>query len=486
MAELVDSLLQLLTAQGADTLVIPASRPPWLEKRGERQPLSMPPLGPAMVQELIAELGVTEGDDAEHRTPDGRRFFVSVQQRDDGPQLTLRHANAEVSTTPQPTPTVRPAEPSRAATPATPSSEFPDLLDLGVLRPLLEHAQRTEASDILLSNGIRPRVRVGGEVVESPTPPIGESELLATLGPVLGDRGQAELAERGSTDLALQATIDGAPTRYRAHLFRQHGGLALALRPIRNVAPTVESLHLPVALYQLASLASGLVLVTGTAGSGKSTSLVAMVESINRRSAKHVVTLEDPIEYMYENDRALVHQRQIGVHVNSFGEGLRAALRESPDVILVGEMRDRETMQAALTAAETGHLVLSTLHAADASMAVDRMLDCFAEHQQAQVRLQLASTLRAVVTQRLLPSLHPPLRVPAVEIMRVNTAVATKIREGRGHQLQSEIHTGRADGMISFEATMSGFVRQGLLSAKVALAASRDRDLMQELLNGRG
>jgi twitching motility protein PilT len=181
-----------------------------------------------------------------------------------------------------------------------------------------------------------------------------------------------------------------------------------------------------------------------------------------------------------------VHQRQLGVHVSSFSEGLRAALRESPDVILVGEMRDHATMAAALTAAETGHLVLSTLHAADAAMALDRIVDSFPEHQQTQVRYQLAGTLRAVVTQRLLPSRVLPQRVPAIELLRVNTAVATKIREGRGHQIQSEIQKGRADGMLSFEVTLAALVRRGLLAPEMAMAHSTNPVLMAEHLRGRG
>jgi twitching motility protein PilT len=228
------------------------------------------------------------------------------------------------------------------------------------------------------------------------------------------------------------------------------------------------------------------VLMTGTAGSGKSTTLVALIEHINRTAAKHVITIEDPIEYEYKHRRALVHQRQLGVHVSSFSEGLRAALRESPDVILVGEMRDHTTMAAALTAAETGHLVLSTLHAADAAMALDRIIDSFPEHQQTQVRYQLAAVLRAVVTQRLLPSRVLPQRVPAIEVLRVNTAVATKIREGRGHQIQSEIQKGRADGMLSFEVTLAALVRRGLLSAETAMAHSTSPTLMAEHLRGRG
>jgi twitching motility protein PilT len=360
------------------------------------------------------------------------------------------------------------------------------LLDPGALASVLAHATHERASDILLSHGSNARLRVAGEITELPGHAIDEATLRAFVAPVLSPRAQHELHHAGSADLALRVRTDGRPQRYRANLFLQQSGLAMVLRPVRADPPTLDVLNLPDELAELATLPSGLVLMTGTAGSGKSTTLVALIEHINRSAPKHVITLEDPIEYEYKHRRALVHQRQLGVHVSSFSEGLRAALRESPDVILVGEMRDHETMAAALTAAETGHLVLSTLHAADAAMALDRVIDSFPEHQQTQVRYQLAGVLRAVVTQRLLPSRVLPQRVPAIELLRVNVAVATKIREGRGHQILSEIQKGRADGMLSFEVTLAALVRRGLLAAEMAMAHSSNPQLMAEHLRMRG
>jgi len=368
--------------------------------------------------------------------------------------------------------------------PLEPLREEP-LLDPGPLASVLAHAAHERASDILLSNGSNARIRVAGEITELPGHAIDEATLRAFVGPVLGSRAQHELHHAGSTDLALRVRTDGRPQRYRANLFLQQSGLAMALRPVRADPPTLDVLNLPDELAELTALRSGLVLMTGTAGSGKSTTLVALIEHINRTAAKHVITLEDPIEYEYKHRRSLVHQRQLGVHVSSFSEGLRAALRESPDVILVGEMRDHATMAAALTAAETGHLVLSTLHAADAAMALDRIIDSFPEHQQTQVRIQLSGALRAVVTQRLLPSRVLPQRVPAIELLRVNIAVATKIREGRVHQIQSEIQKGRADGMLSFEVTLAALVRRGLLATEAAMAHASDPALMAEHLRGR-
>jgi len=531
MAALVDSLLKLLSSQGADVLVIPSTEPPWLEKRGEPRPLSMPPLGRDMVDAMLEELlepplhgQLAEGQSIEtdYQSEDGEHYGVLVEPRADGPRLTLRRASADAGSqvsmptespaaAPTTTDEARPFPPAPATTePAAPpppeSSSTPPaaneapavdptrgplqslrsepILEPGPLAAVLDYASQERASDILLSSGSNARLRIGGDITELPRVTIDENELRRFLAPALRPRARHELEHTGSTDLALRVLVGGQPQRYRGNLFLQHGGLALALRPVRSDPPNLDLLNLPEALTELVSHRSGLVLMTGTAGSGKSTTLVALIEHINRNAYKHVITLEDPIEYEYRHRRALVHQRQLGVHVSSFSEGLRAALRESPDVILVGEMRDHATMAAALTAAETGHLVLSTLHAADAAMAVDRIIDSFPEHQQVQVRFQLASTLRAIVTQRLLPSRTLPQRVPAIEVMTVNTAVATKIREGRGHQIQSEILKGRADGMLSFELTMANLVRRGKLSPEVAMAHSSNPSLMAEHLRG--
>ena len=226
------------------------------------------------------------------------------------------------------------------------------------------------------------------------------------------------------------------------------------------------------------------MLVTGAAGSGKSTTLVALTEHLNRTAPRHIVTLEDPIEYRYTPKRSLIHQRELGRHVDSFAGGLRAALRESPDVILVGEMRDRETIAAALTAAETGHLVLSTLHSANPWMAIDRMLDAFPGAQQPQVRAQLAGVLRAILSQHLLVSTTPPLRVPAYEKLVVTAAAANQIRDDKVHQLSSTIQTGREDGMVPLEASLAELVRRRRIDARHARALARDPQLLAELARG--
>jgi twitching motility protein PilT len=234
----------------------------------------------------------------------------------------------------------------------------------------------------------------------------------------------------------------------------------------------------------MADYPNGLVLVTGMAGSGKSTTLASIVDHVNRSRARHVITLEDPIEYAHPSRLALVHQREIGRDVTDFASGLRAALRESPDIILLGEMRDRETIAAALTAAETGHLVLSTLHASNAMVAIDRVIDIFPADHQRQIRLQLSIVLREVLTQYLLPNVAGDARVPAYERMIKNDAIASHIRDDKTHQIPSAIQTGRAEGMVPLELSLARLVRAGHLTRTAAQAMAREPGYLAELLRG--
>ncbi len=291
------------------------------------------------------------------------------------------------------------------------------------------------------------------------------------------------LESAGSVDLPWVAPdIDEGPQRFRVNVFTQAHGLAVALRPINRHAPSFAELNLPDSIGGLVGASGGMVLVVGPTGSGKSSTLAAMLETVNRTCARHVITLEDPIEFVYQPRRSLIHQREVGTHVESFSAGLRAALRECPDMILVGEMRDRETVAMALTAAETGHLVLSTLHSGSAPMAIDRIVDIFPEHQQGQIRQQVAGSLRAVLTQQLLSGVRPGTRYPAIELLTVNYAVGALIREGKTHQLASQIQTGREDGMVAFEASLFELLRAGKITREVAVAAARDPAELQRRL----
>jgi twitching motility protein PilT len=510
----VDSLLKLVESQGADALVLPSDAPPSLEKGGEPKPLSMPPLGEDVLRMALEEL--TTADEratlssmgtlaVRHTYAEGRVFDVTIELRSGRPRLTFRAEGSSESgsvSTPatraaaapsvasarapvEPAPRSAPVEASEGAhatlTGTRGAGGLEPIIATGMLGDVLRRAEVDDASDVFLSVGNVPRLRVGTHLLEVGDGPLSSAELWSFVEPLLDPRARRDLERSGSVDLALEVA-GPPPRRYRLNLFHQQSGLAAALRPIRSGAPTLRALDLPEDLYRLTEYRSGLVLMTGTTGSGKSTTLVALVEHINRTASKHIITIEDPIEYTYAPGQALVHQREVGRHVDRFDTGLRAALRESPDVILLGEMRDRETIAAALTAAETGHLVLSTLHCASAAMAIDRIVDVFPEHQQTQVRLQLAGALRAVVTQLLLPSTRPPARVPVFEKLLVNTAVATKIREGRVHQLQSEIQKGRSEGMVPLELTLAHMVRGGRLSMETALSVANDAQVLGELV----
>jgi len=293
--------------------------------------------------------------------------------------------------------------------------------------------------------------------------------------------------EKGSCDLAV--SVPGV-SRFRVNVFRQRGCVALAVRNLASRVPSLEDLfsHQPglvEAVKRFAFLPRGLVLVTGPTGSGKSTTLAAMVDCLVGQEARHVVTLEDPIEYLLRHGRGVVNQREVGEDVSGFAEGLRAALREDPDVIVVGEMRDAETIAAALTAAETGHLVLSTLHTRTAADAVTRVVDVFPPHQQQQVRVQLAGALQGVLAQQLLPRADGSGRVVAVEVLVATTAVRAKVRDGRVQEIPSDLQTGGQHGMVPMDRALAQLVMAGLVDLEEARARAVDAQLFDSYLGVR-
>lgn len=254
------------------------------------------------------------------------------------------------------------------------------------------------------------------------------------------------------------------------------------MRIIYESIRNLNELGLPSVLDSFTKEPRGLVLLTGPTGSGKSTTLAAMIDAINHRRRCHILTIEDPIEYVYHEDQALIHQREIGQDVDNFATALRSAMREDPDVVLVGEMRDFETIQATITLAETGHLVFSTLHTIGAARTIDRIVDVFPDYQQAQVRIQLAGVLKAVVTQTLLPRIDMDARIPAVEVMIVNEAISNLIRENKGHQINSIMQTGKAIGMQTLESALAKLVRAGQVDLNVALSLSDRPNELRDLL----
>ncbi len=341
------------------------------------------------------------------------------------------------------------------------------------IRQLVEIAIEGQASDLHLSAGVPPILRVFGTI----RPIEGCDRLLPAdieqlVHPILTDHQLEELKREGEMDFSYGIKGVG---RFRCNLSRQRGSLTLAMRIISSEIKPLEELGLPEILHDLAHLRDGLVLVTGPTGSGKSTTLASMIDIINRERQGVIITLEDPIEFLHQHKGCVVNQREVGIDTKSFAAGLRSALRSDPDVILVGEMRDLETISIALTAAETGHLVLSTLHTKGAAKTIDRVIDVFPPESQQQIRIQLSTVLEAVVSQQLFPAKGGQGMVPAVEVMLGTAAIRNMIREEKTHQIPSMIETGARFGMQSMTNSFEELVRKGLVDDSVLYRREYER-----------
>jgi twitching motility protein PilT len=349
---------------------------------------------------------------------------------------------------------------------ASPQDAPPELPPGPAVPALLEEARRLGASDLHLTAEAPPTVRVDGELVALPGPRLSRQWLRATVLSLMAPSQREAFLRDGDADFSWSVSGMG---RFRVNAYRQRGSAALAVRFTPPAPPTAQELGLPEAIANLARLSRGLVIVTGPTGSGKSTTLAALVDLVNRERAAHIVTLEDPIEYLHRHARGLVEQREVGTDTATFAQGLRASLRQDPDVILLGEMRDVETMSIALSAAETGHLVMTTLHTGSAAGAVDRVVDAFPPSQKEAVRAQLALTLEGVVAQTLLARAGGRGRVAAFEILLATPAVRSLIRDGKTHQLPSAIQTGARLGMRTLTAAVEELVQRGLVDPAAAV-----------------
>lgn len=330
---------------------------------------------------------------------------------------------------------------------------------------VLTEAKKLNVSDIHLTVGIPPVFRMHGTLrrygEENVTP-----ELSKEIGKVLmPEKLWDSFIEKGEMDYSYE--IEGV-ARFRVNTFQQRGVISHAFRTIPAKIPSIDDLNMPSILKKLAETHQGLILVTGPTGSGKSTTLAAMIRHINEYSAKHIITLEDPVEYMHQHGTSVIDQREVGFDTDSFANGLRAALRQDPDVILVGEMRDLETITTAITAAETGHLVMATLHTSSAASTVERIIDVFPPEQQSQVRTQLGGVLKAVVSQRLLPAADGKSRVAATEILISNTAVSNLIRTEKVHQIPNVILTNRSAGMHMMSTSVQELLAKGKITRQIA------------------
>jgi twitching motility protein PilT len=351
------------------------------------------------------------------------------------------------------------------------------------MEALLRLVAEKRASDLHIKAGTRPMLRIDGRLHVADEERVTDERMRALLAEILS----AEQLDRFHRDLELDFaySLPGL-SRFRINVYQQRGGMGAAVRMIPQAVPTVEQLALPKVVKHLASLPRGLVLVTGPTGSGKSTTLAAMVNHINHTRSCHIVTVEDPIEYVHTDDLCIITQREVGADTRSFDDALRHVLRQDPDVILIGEMRDHETISTAITAAETGHLVLATLHTVNAAQTVDRIIDVFPPHQQPQVRMQLSVALEGVLSQTLLPRASGKGRVAAMEVMVGTSAVRNLIRESKTHQLPSTIQSGAKDGMQTLNQALRVLVREHTVAYEEALAHTSHPQELAQLLGREG
>ncbi len=347
------------------------------------------------------------------------------------------------------------------------------------IEEMLRQAKEAGASDLHITVGVPPKMRVNGKLITMNYDRFLPDDTKALIDEIMNEKQKAHFEEMGELDMSFSIFNLG---RYRVNAYKQRGSIAIALRLVGTQVPSAGELGIPASVIDLYQRKRGLVLVTGPTGSGKSTTLAAIIDKINNNRESHVITLEDPIEYLHQHKLSMVNQREIGLDSQSYANALRAALREDPDVILVGEMRDFETISVAITAAETGHLVLSTLHTIGAASTVDRIIDVFPPHQQQQVRVQFANVLEAVISQQLIPKADGSGRVAAFEVLHANHAVRNLIREGKSHQLMSVMQTNRKVGMIAMDEAIQQLFQNKEIDREMAIQFAQDPDSMENKL----
>lgn len=353
-----------------------------------------------------------------------------------------------------------------------------------LIEELLEAAVGQGASDIHISANLPPVFRIDGKLVRIKSEALTAENVETLVFPILNNEQRRRLEQDWELDLSYGIHGIG---RFRVNVYKNNGTYAAAFRTINTEVPSFETLGLPAVVRKITEKPRGLILVTGPTGSGKSTTLASMIDYINETRNEHILTIEDPVEFIHKSKKSVVHQRELGQDTRSFANALKSALREDPDIILVGELRDLETISLAITAAETGHLVMGTLHTSSASQTIDRIIDVFPQGQQQQIRIMLSNSLCAVFSQTLLPKLtetgEKKGRVMAQEIMVVNGAIANLIREGKTSQMYSAIQTGASQGMQTLETALANLYRSKLVSAEDALAKSSRPDELKRLIN---
>ena len=354
-----------------------------------------------------------------------------------------------------------------------------EIINLVSLNALLETTIKEKASDLHLTVGVSPVIRVNGALTTVNEEKLMPADTERYAREILGDLYE-EYTLKGEIDTSFSLAGLG---RFRVNIFKQRGSDAAAIRVVGLKIPTISELNLPPVINDLTSMQRGLVLVTGPTGSGKSTTLAAMINEINSNRAAHIVTLEDPIEYLHKHNKSIINQREVGRDTKSYANALKAVLREDPDVILVGEMRDLETISIALTAAETGHLVLSTLHTIGAAKTIDRIIDVFPPYQQQQIKVQLSAVLKGVISQQLIPRADGDGRIAALEVMVSTHGIQNLIREGKTHQIESAIQTGSKYGMKTMDMSLAEIVKKGHITKEEAIAHSVDKEMITKLIS---
>ncbi len=358
-------------------------------------------------------------------------------------------------------------------------------MSIFIIEDLLKELVEKNGSDLHISNALPPVMRIDGELIRTEYDPLTPEGVEALLFPMLSNEQRRRLEQEWELDFSYG--IEGVG-RFRVNFYKDKGCYAAAFRTISSSAPKLEDLGMPPIVAKMAERPRGLVLVTGPTGSGKSTTLAAMIDYINRTRAEHILTIEDPVEFVHTSKLSVINQRELGLDTRSFANALKSALREDPDIILVGEMRDHETIALALTAAETGHLVFGTLHTSSASQTIDRIVDVFPEGQQQQIRIQLANSLIAIFAQTLLPKRLPDGRqkgrIMAQEILVVTPAVANLIRESKAAQIYSTIQTSSGVGMQTLEAALANLYKKGLITLDDAMTKTSKPNELKRLIQG--
>ncbi len=483
----IDRLLTLLVQSRAGAVELLDGEPATVVAGAERRPVTRQPLAAAQILGIVREiappdvagtLGALQPAEFAYVNGDGH-FAVRVSRFGDRWGATLTPAGAPAA----PAPAAADAAPVAATTPAPRVEPAPAPGGaLATAERLLRALVERRGSDLHLRVGEPPVVRASGELVRLDEPPMDPAYLEAVLVSLMPERNRAEYAECGDTDFAYE--IEGC-ARFRANALRDRRGPAGVFRVIPATVVSVEEMGISPEVQQLCQLTKGLVLVTGPTGSGKSTTLCAMVDLVNRSRADHILTIEDPIEFVHPSKRCLVTQRQVGVHTGSFKSALRAALREDPDVILVGELRDLETVAIAIETAETGHLVFGTLHTTTAAGTVDRIIDQFPADRQSQVRVMLSESLKGVISQTLCKKVGGG-RVAAREVLLATTAVSNLVREGKTFQIPSIMQTSKKLGMVTLNDALLELVDGKLVEPREAWTKAVDKPALVQAFRTRG